>query len=533
MLGQVRDRREPWDLVVLGGGATGVGVALDAAARGYSVALLEAHDFGKGTSSRSTKLVHGGVRYLAQGNLPLVRESLRERGLLLKNAPHVVHSLGFLVPSYNWWGKPFYGIGLTLYHWLSGRRGLGRPRFLSRKDALGCLPTLRQQGLRGGVLYRDGQFDDTRLLINLAMTATEKGAVLLNYAPAIGFERDGAGGVVGAIARDEESGEELRLDAKVVINATGAYCDDVRALADPGEPRMVAPSQGIHLVLDRSFLPGESALLVPKTPDGRVLFAIPWHGHTLVGTTDVAIDGTPLEPRPTEAEIDFVLETANRFLERPATRADVLSTFAGIRPLVKAGAGKSTAALSRDHTVHVDPSGLLTITGGKWTTYRSMAEDCVDRAEKLAGWQHRPCPTLNLPIHGADADAARHGDLAIYGSDAPGILALAAEDPELAGRLHPDLPYLKAEVVWAARREMARTVEDVLARRLRALFLNAKATREMAPAVAELLARELGQSEEWQSRQVAEFDALARGYSIDPEGSAKNSQGADVQDAAR
>jgi glycerol-3-phosphate dehydrogenase len=511
MLEHVRARDVPWDVVVIGGGATGAGVAVDAASRGYSVLLLERHDFGKGTSSRSTKLAHGGVRYLARGDVALVREALRERGLMRQNAPHLVHERAFIVPSYARWTTLYYGLGLTVYNLLSGRQKFGPTRRLSKADTLARVPTLNANRLRGGIVYYDGQFDDARLLINLVTTATEHGATVLNYARVTELTRTTSGRITGVRFRDEETGGELAVAARVVVNATGAFCDGVRRLAEPTAAQMVTPSQGIHLVFSRSFLPGDAAFVVPKTPDGRVMFAIPWHSHTLIGTTDVAVPDAHLEPVPTEREIEYVLETAGRYLQKPPTRADVLSTFAGIRPLVRTG-GKNTAALSRDHTIRVDDSGLLTITGGKWTTYRNMAEDCVNRAAELGQLGRRPCVTRALRIHGFRADAGQFGPLAVYGSDARAIEELIRADPELARPLHPDLPNTGAEVVWAARAEMARTIEDVLARRTRALFLNARAAIAMAPRTAELLARELGRDSAWQAAQVSTFCALAAGY---------------------
>jgi glycerol-3-phosphate dehydrogenase len=513
LLSRARDRTEPWDLVVIGGGATGAGVAVDAASRGYSVLLLERGDFGGGTSSRSTKLVHGGVRYLRQGHVQLVLDALKERGRLRRNAPHLVHDLAFVLPCYRWWERAYYGAGLTVYDLLAGRWRFGRSKVVSADEVRRRLPTVASAGLRGGVIYHDGQFDDARLTINLIRTAVDYGAVALNYAPVVGLAHGPSGAVTGVTVRDAEGGSEWRATARVVVNAAGPFCDDVRRLADPTASPLVAASQGSHVVLNRSFLPGDSALLVPETPDGRVLFAIPWHGHTLVGTTDVEVPTVPVEPRPTAHEIDFILETAGRYLARRPQRGDVLSTFAGIRPLVKAGGG-STAALSRDHTIRVDTPGLVTITGGKWTTYRRMAEDCVNRAAALAGLPRRPCRTRDLPIHGHDPDASRFGDLAVYGSDAPAIRALAETDAGLGERLHPALPYIAAEVIWSARTELAHTVADVLARRLRALFLNAAAAVEMAPRVATLVARELGKDAAWTAAQVKAFTELAEGYRI-------------------
>jgi glycerol-3-phosphate dehydrogenase len=515
MLARAIERQEPWDMVIIGGGAVGMGVAVDAASRGYEVLLVEQHDFGKGTSSRSTKLVHGGVRYLEQGAISLVMEALKERGLLRQNAPHLVTDLAFIVPNYEWWEAPFYGIGLKVYDLLSGRYGFGGSEMLSKEETLARLPTIRTEGLRGGVVYYDGQFDDARLLINLATTAVEQGALALNYTPATSLTRDADGFIDGIVAHDLESGREFRAPARVVVNAAGPQSDRVRRLVHADAVPLIAPSQGIHLVFDGSFLPGGNAIMVPHTTDGRVMFAIPWHGHTVVGTTDTPIEDVPIEPRPLEEEIEFILETAGRYLLRPITRSDVLSVFVGIRPLVRSGSGGNTASLSRDHTIHIDPSGLLTIAGGKWTTYRRMAEDCVDHAATLARLPEKPCVTRNLNVHGFHRQAHNFGALSVYGADALLIQDLIRADPSLATPLHRALPTCAAEVVWAGRVEMARTVEDVLARRTRALFLNARAAMEMAPATASLLARELDRDHTWQAQQVHAFRTMAQGYLVD------------------
>jgi len=512
MYARLRARAGRWDLLVVGGGATGAGVAIDAAARGYSVLLLEQSDFGKGTSSRSTKLVHGGVRYLEQGNISLVMEALRERGLLLGNAPHLVRDLAFVVPNYDWWEAPFYGLGLKVYNLLAGKYGFGTSRILSREETLERLPTIKTEGLRGGVIYFDGQFDDSRLLINMAATAYELGATLLNYVRVTGLTRDAEGFIDGVIAQDAESGEEFRAQAEVVINATGPFTDELRRQADASAAPMIAPSQGVHLVFDRSFLPGDSAIMVPHTSDGRVMFAIPWHGHTLIGTTDTPVDGAALEPVALEQEIDFILSTASLYLAHQPSRADILSVFAGIRPLVKSGTGGGTAALSRGHTIHIEKSGLLTICGGKWTTYRHMAEDCVNQAAMLARLPETACVTGHLKLHGFHPGADAFGPLRVYGSDAPSIQDLMRANPELAEPLDAALPYTGAEVVWAVRHELARTVEDVLARRTRALFLNAKAAIRMAPRTAGLMARELGRDGDWQTQQVRSFGEVAGNY---------------------
>jgi glycerol-3-phosphate dehydrogenase len=419
-----------------------------------------------------------------------------------------------VVPNYDWWEAPFYGLGLKVYNLLSGKYGFGSSRILSREETLEYLPTIKTEGLRGGVIYFDGQFDDTRLLIDLAQTAADQGATLLNYVPVLSLLKDEDGFLSGATARDLESGQEFTVAAKVVINATGAFSDNIRRMADPAAEKIIAPSQGIHLVFDREFLPGSSAIMVPHTSDGRVMFAIPWHEHTLVGTTDTPIDVPVLEPIAFEQEIEFILTTAGRYLVKAPTRADVLSVFAGIRPLVKAGSGSNTATLSRDHSIQIDKTGLLTIAGGKWTTYRRMAEDCVNQAALLARLPEVPCVTQQLNIHGYHRQAARFGSLSVYGSDALAVEEIMRSDEQLRTPLHPALPYTGAEVVWAVRREMARTVEDVLARRTRALFLNASAALASAPRVAELLAQEMGRDRAWETSQLEAFSAVAEGFRL-------------------
>ncbi len=516
MLRRVETHSHAWDMIIVGGGATGVGVAIDAAARGYDVLLLEQSDFGKGTSSRSTKLAHGGVRYLEQGNIGLVMEALKERGLLLQNAPHLVRDLAFVVPNYDWWEAPFYGVGLKLYQLLAGEYGFGPSRILSKEETLEHLPTLKTEGLRGGAVYYDGQFDDARLLIHMAATAYEQGATLLNYVEVTGLTKDDQGFVNGITARDVETGKELSASAKVVVNATGAFTDALRQKAEPAAEPMIVPSQGIHLVFDASFLQGNSAILVPHTSDGRVLFAIPWHGHTLVGTTDTPVSVATLEPIAMEQEIEFVLATAAEYMTKAPTRGDVLSVFAGIRPLVRAPGATNTAALARDHVIHIDRSGLVSICGGKWTTYRHMAEDFVDQAATLAQLPEKPCVTHHLNIHGFHNAAQQFGALAVYGSDAYEIRKLMEADPHLGDSLHSKLPYVRAEVIWAVRNEMARTVEDILARRTRALFLNARAALEMAPAVADLMVAELGWDEAERVRQLAAFRKMASNYVLQP-----------------
>jgi len=475
-LQRIAERRGPWDVAVIGGGATGMGIAVDAASRGYSVVLLEQHDFGKGTSSRSTKLVHGGVRYLQQGNVSLVMEALKERGLLLKNAPHIVHDQEFIVPNYQWWETPFYGIGMKVYDLLAGKYGFGPSQILSREEVLARIPTLSQDGLRGGVKYHDGQFDDARLLIDLASTAAKYDACLVNYSRVVSLAKDSEGFVNGLTFRDQERDASYTLAARCVINATGPFCDELRRADDPASKPIIVPSQGVHVVLPKEFLPGDTAIMVPHTRDGRVMFAIPWHGRTLVGTTDTPIAEATLEPNATSEEIDFIFETASDYLAKRPTRADVLSVFTGVRPLVKAGDESGTAALSRDHTIAISSSGLLTIAGGKWTTYRHMAEDAVDHAIVLGSLIERPSVTRELEIHN------------------PGI--------------HDD------DAGWFARHEMARTVEDVLARRTRLLFLDERGALVKAPQVARELAQELGRDEQWQRAQLSAFAETASHFRL-------------------
>ena len=500
-----------WDIVAVGGGATGLGIAVDAASRGYSVLLLEKHDFAKGTSSRSTKLVHGGVRYLAQGNVKLVREALRERGLLLKNAPHLTRRQAFVVPAYSWWDRFFYGTGLLTYDILAGRLGLGSTDFMDREELLLRMPIADRKGLRGGIVYFDGQFDDARLAVNLAQTAVEHGATVANYLSVESLLREN-GKVRGVVAKDLLSGTEHTVRARAVVNATGVFVDDIMQMDDPSTPKMVAPSQGVHIVLDRAFYPSDYALMIPKTSDKRVLFAVPWHDRVVVGTTDTPVDEVKAEPLPFREEVSFIIYHFNKYLSMQVKESDIKSVFTGLRPLVRAAGAANTALLSRDHTIVVSRSGLVTITGGKWTTYRKMARDAVDNAVFVGGLSPRPCITEDLRIHGWTARVDTADPMHTYGSDAQRIRSLMEEDASLAEALHPDFPFTRAEVVWACRHELASRVEDVLARRLRLLFLDARVAIEVAPAVADMMARESGRDAEWAEREVGDFRAVAEGY---------------------
>lgn len=500
-----------WDFIIIGGGATGLGTAIEAASRGYKTLQLEQSDFAKGTSSRSTKLVHGGVRYLQQGNLSLVLEALKERGILRRNAPHLVHDLPFIVPNYDWWEGPFYGIGLKLYDALAGKEGFGKSKILSKEETIKLIPTIEQEGLRGGVIYYDGQFDDARLAINMATTAYKQGATLINYMKVSSLIKDDEM-TSGVEAVDLETNMNYKLKAKVVINATGVFTDTIRKMDDPNNKNIIVSGQGVHIVLDRSFLPGDTAIMVPETDDGRVLFAIPWHDHILVGTTDTPVDEFLLEPIPKEEEIEFLLSHTARYLTKDPTRADILSVFAGLRPLVKSGVDENTAAISRDHTVNISRSGLLTITGGKWTTYRKMAEDTIDQAILLAHLDFEKSVTKELRIHGYHNHPDEFGDLEIYGSDAILIAELLRENKEFCEFLHPRFKTVKGEVVWAVRNEMARTIDDFLSRRTRLLLKNAKVSLEIAFKVAEIMAKELGEDENWVNDQVKDFTEIAKKY---------------------
>ena len=505
---QLRSHSGPFDLVIVGGGATGLGAAVDAASRGHSVCLIERADFAKGTSSRSTKLVHGGVRYLKQGNIALVMDALRERGLH-RNAPHLTHPQAFVIPNYHWWEGPFYGIGMKVYDQLAGELGLEKSRFLSLEETVQRIPTIEQKDLAGGVVYYDGQFDDARLAVTLARTAAHFGAVVLNYVNCVGLMKT-EGKVTGVLAKDEETGEELEIPARAVINATGVFVDDLRKKDEPGANEIVAVSQGVHIVLPHQFLPGDSAIMIPKTDDGRVLFAVPWHGRVVVGTTDTPVPGKSIEPTALPEERAFLMEHAARYLARDPAPEDVLSIYAGLRPLVKHGDVKNTAALSRDHTILVSDSGLITITGGKWTTYRKMAEDVVNRAEDTAALTKRRCETETLQLHGWTHAEIPEPHFKVYGRDATDLRAMLQADPALAAPIHPRLEFQKGEVLWHVRHEMARTVEDVLARRTRALLLDAKAALEASGTVAAIMMQELGKDEAWKRKSMDEFESVAR-----------------------
>ena len=528
MLQHLTDTTE-WDIIIIGGGATGLGTAVDAATRGYKTLLVEQHDFAKGTSSRSTKLVHGGVRYLAQGNIKLVREALKERGLLLKNAPHVTTNLSFVLPCYSLWQKIFYGVGLKIYDVMAGNLGLGKTKIINSKKTKEFLPTINIKKLTGAIVYKDGQFDDARLAINLAQTAAENGATVLNYCKVIkllktrpdliGIANPGSGlaessnqKICGIVIKDEINGTEYNLKCKAVINATGVFADEILRMDNAAAKNIVSPSQGIHLVMDKKFFPGANAMMIPKTADGRVLFAVPWHDKVVVGTTDTPIESHSLEPKPLEQEIEFIMQHINKYLDVEIKRSDVQSVFVGLRPLVKKGAGNKTALMPRDHTILVSTSGLVTITGGKWTTYRKMANDVLKKAIIVANLPEIKCGTENLKIHGWINNNEKNNPLHFYGSDAVHIKNICKEDKKLAELIHPSLTNIKAEIIWAIQNEMAQTMEDVLARRTRILFLNVRAAIESAPMVAKIMAGVMNKNEEWEQQQINDFNDVAKQY---------------------
>ncbi len=505
--------KKEWDIVIIGGGATGLGCAVDAASRGFQTLLLEQVDFAKGTSSRSTKLVHGGVRYLQQGDVSLVFEALKERGLMFKNAPHLVTNQSFVIPTYDWWGGPFYTVGLKVYDLMAGKLGLGPSKHLSREEAIEALPTVEQEGLKGGVIYQDGQFDDARMAITLAQTAVDYGAAVLNYCKVTALMKDGEL-INGVEAVDQQTGEQFSIKSKVVINATGVFADEVVQMDEPGKPEMITTSQGIHLILNKDFLPNKYAIMVPQTSDGRVMFAVPWHDHVVVGTTDTLLESRSLEPVALDSEVDFVLKTAGQYLVKQPERKDVLSVFAGLRPLAKPeGEKKATREISRGHKIMISISGLITVIGGKWTTYRKMAEDTIDKAIMLGGLSERECITQHLPVHGYRMDIDAYNDpMTHYGLDKEKVLAIADEEKRWKGWLSEKLQIHKSQVAWAVRHEWAHTVEDVLARRTRALFLDARESLRVAPEVASLMAKEMDKNRKWVKQQIEQFSTLAKNY---------------------
>lgn len=504
---------ESWDILVIGGGATGLGVALDAVTRGYKTLLVEQSDFAKGTSSRSTKLVHGGVRYLAQGDVSLVREASIERGLLQRNAPHLVKNQTFIIPIYSFKDRIKYTIGLKLYDWIAGRLSLGASKFINKEKVLKALPGVKAKHLAGGVVYHDGQFDDARLALNIAQTITENGGFVINYAQVKNLTKNKDGKITGVELQDLESDKTYDITAKAIVNATGVFTDAILKMDDPAATQTIIASQGIHLVIDKKFYPSPHALMIPKTSDGRVLFAVPWHNHVVVGTTDTPVGQPSIEPKALEKEIEFVLKTAGQYLTAPPRRADVLSVFAGLRPLAapKENAGP-TKEISRSHKIIISPSQLFSIIGGKWTTFRKMGEDLVNTIEQQLGWPHKKPVSQSTKIHGYNTSVKWNDPLYYYGSDEP--LLKKRMNGSANNWLSDTLKIHETQVRWAVQQEMARTVEDFLARRTRALLLNAEESLRICPQVATIMAQELCKEKEWVEQQIHQYTKLAQQYSL-------------------
>ena len=507
-LKKLKNHKKKWDIIIIGGGASGLGAAIDAASRGYKTLLLEKYDFAKGTSSRSTKLVHGGVRYLQNGDISLVIEALKERGIMRNNAPHLVRDLSFVIPSYDWWNSPFYGLGLKIYDLMAGKLGLGPSTILDHEETIALIPNVKQEDLRGGVIYHDGQFDDARMAVSMAQTAENHGATLLNYVGVTGLEKQNDL-ITGLTATDTLTNTDYQLKARVVINATGVFSDQILQLDQPESPAMIRPSQGVHLVLEKKFLKGPHAIMIPQTSDGRVLFAVPWHQHVVVGTTDTPIDTATAEPIALEEEIDFILANAAAYMTQKPKRSDVKSVFAGLRPLAAQGDKNETKEVSRHHKVMVSTAGLVSVIGGKWTTYRKMAEDTIDTAIPVGGLPERKCNTERMPIHGYDFNSDWDNPLHVYGSDIEKIIALNPNgNTSLATTFH----ITENQIQWAVEQEMAVTLEDVLTRRVRGLFLDAKESLRIAPTVARLMAKFMNKNQQWETEQLKSFESLAQNY---------------------
>ena len=506
----IKTAKEPWDIVIIGGGASGLGAALDGASRGHKTLLLEKSDFAKGTSSKSTKLIHGGVRYLKQGNIRLVFQALRERGILLKNAPHLVHKMSFIIPVYSWWRLLFYGFGLILYDLLAGKKRIESTVLLSRKKTRTLLPNLNDNHLVGGIAYWDAQFNDTRLAISLARSAVSLGATVINYCSVSSIVKV-KGRVCGVIAKDNVSGKEYKIDAKVVLNATGVFSNQIQQMDQPDIKSNIVPSQGTHIVLDQKFMLGNHAVLVPQTFDGRVLFSIPWHDKLLVGTTDYLVDSIEDNPTPMSEEIDYILKTIGEYLKKQPSRKDILSVFSGLRPLV-AKKNDKTKDISRNHSIVVSQSGLVSITGGKWTTYRKMAEDAIDIVQSVGEIENRRSKSAEIKLDGFDSSITNENPLRIYGCFSEDILTI---DSSTGNRSLGKNFYLsKNQILWGIREEMAIRLEDILARRSRCLFIDAKETIEIAPKVAKIMAEELAYGQEWVQKELREFKQVAEKYII-------------------
>ena len=500
-----------WDIIIIGGGASGLGIAVDASKRGYKTLLLEKYDFGKGTSSRSTKLIHGGVRYLQNGDITLVIESLKERGILKRNAPHLVRDLSFVIPSYDWWSSPFYGIGMKIYDMMAGNLGLGRSIMISTKETLKLIPNVSKKGLRGGVIYHDGQFDDSRMAITLALTANSKKTALLNYCSVEKLLKD-KDEVIGVEFRDTINSKKYKVKSKVVINATGVFAEEIIRMDQPDIDKMIQPSQGVHIVLEKKFLKSKHAILIPQTSDGRVLFAVPWKDYVVVGTTDTQVKTASIEPKPLKDEIDFILKNASKYMTIKPNRSDIKSVFAGLRPLAATSNKKSTKEVSRSHKINIAPSGLISVLGGKWTTYRKIAEDAINAAISINRLKKKKCKTEKLKLVGYKKTVDWNDPMHVYGSQKKKVQSLGGVDDNksLSKKFH-----LTNNIIeWSILHEMALTLEDVLARRTRCTFLNAKESKRIAPEVARKMAKVLEKDQNWIDEELKNFNKLIKNYIV-------------------
>ena len=507
---KIKNQKKPWDILIIGGGASGLGAAVDAASRGFKTLLLEKEDFAKGTSSRSTKLIHGGVRYLQNGDVSMVIESLKERGIMRRNAPHLVKDLSFVIPSYDWWSSPFYGIGLKIYDMMAGKLGLGPSTLLNREETINLIPNVKKTGLRGGVIYHDGQFDDSRMAISLALTAEQQGAIVCNYIKVESLiKNDNL--ISGVIAKDLLSNEEVKINCKVLINATGVFSDNILKMDNPDNPKLIKPSQGVHLVLDKKFLNGPHAIMVPHTSDGRVLFAVPWNNFVVVGTTDTLIDEISIEPKALDKEISFILENAGKYMTKTPKKSDIKSVFTGLRPLAAdEGNSNETSEISRSHKIILSESGMISILGGKWTTYRKMSEDVINSALSVGGFPERACITQNLPIKGYDYNSDWENPMHVYGTEIDKIKSI--DESNFNKSISKEFFITKNMIIWSIRNEMAFKLEDVLARRTRCLFLDVEETLKIAPKVLSIMAKEMNKNKEWINTELKNFIKLALKY---------------------
>ena len=500
-----------WDVVIIGGGASGLGIAVDASRRGYKTLLLEKYDFGKGTSSRSTKLIHGGVRYLQNGDITLVIESLKERGILKRNAPHLVKDLSFVIPTYDWWASPFYGIGMKIYDMMAGKLGLGKSIIISKEETEKLIPNVNKKGLRGGVIYHDGQFDDSRMAITLALSANSKKTALINYCNVDGLiKKDNE--ITGLNFTDSINSKKYQINSKVVINATGVFAEEIIRMDQPKIEKMIQPSQGVHIVLERKFLKSKHAILIPQTSDGRVLFAVPWKDYVVVGTTDTHVKNASEEPAPLKEEIDFILKNASKYMTIKPKREDITSVFAGLRPLAATSNKQSTKEVSRSHKIDISPSGLISVLGGKWTTYRKIAEDTVDTLQAVGGLPERQCNTKTLPIFGYEPHSDWEDPMHYYGTESKKIKAIDHEKANLS--LSSKFFITENQIIWAIQKEMAISLEDVLARRTRCLFLDAFETEKIAPQVVSIMAKNLGLNKSWKENELSRFNTLIKKYQL-------------------